>query len=85
MRTALTTPPGGVMTDEAGAITGQVEVWLEGTTARATYVGSKDVYTVTGSPVPDDTTLEQVLARLHAAPPADEYGNAVATDVQGLS
>ncbi|MFG2193290.1 hypothetical protein [Streptomyces sp. NPDC048639] len=46
---------GGVMTDEVGAITGDLTVhttWLEGEAAVAVqYTGAEDWYTVTGSPI----------------------------------
>lgn len=85
IRTAFDAPPGGVMTDEAGAVTGELETWLDGTDVRLAYVGAHDVYTVTGSPVPGDLTVEQVVAHLTAPPPDDEYGNPVATDLNGLT
>lgn len=36
------------MTKEVGAITGHVEVWTRGTTAKIRYAEADDVYTVTG-------------------------------------
>lgn len=85
MRAPLTAPPGGVMTDEVGAVTGDLEVWLDGQAVRAAYVGSSDTYTVTGSPVPQDVSVERVVEHLSADPGPDESGNARSTDLTALS
>lgn len=73
------------MTDEVGAITGDLEIWSEGETVHTAYVGSPDVYTVTGSPVPQGISIETVVAHLSADPGPDEFGNARFTDLTTLS
>jgi hypothetical protein len=51
----FTSTTGGVMTDEAGAITGELEVETRvedgGVAVRARYAGADEWYAVTGSPV----------------------------------
>lgn len=84
MRQRMTAPVGGVMTDEVGAVTGDLEVWLEDKTVRTTYAGSTDTYTVTGSPLTEEASLEQVVGHLQTDPGADEAGNARSTDVRDL-
>ncbi|MER7758693.1 hypothetical protein [Streptomyces sp. NPDC097619] len=63
----VTAGPGGVMTDEVGAITGELALATErlgdGTAAVSVqYAGAWEWYTLTGSPVP---VPEAGLARLH--------------------
>ena len=79
--TPFTTPLGGVMTREAGAISGDVElVEAAQGRARVRYVGAADVYTVTGG-VPDGWDAAQVVAFLSADPGTDEFGNPAASDL----
>jgi hypothetical protein len=65
---------GGVMTEEVGAITGELELLTrptpEGSAVEATvrYAGAQDLYTVSGSPVRTATLLERSdQAEHHAA------------------
>jgi hypothetical protein len=55
-RATFTSTTGGVMTEEAGAITGDLELLCrpaaEGTHVAVRYAGTSDWYTVAGSPVP---------------------------------
>lgn len=55
-RAAFTSTTGGVMTDEAGAITGDLELLCRpeagGLRVAVRYAGTEDWYTVSGSPVP---------------------------------
>jgi hypothetical protein len=53
---AFVSTTGGVMTDEAGAITGELELLTRLTPdgaveAKVRYAGAQDLYTVSGSPV----------------------------------
>lgn len=78
----FTAPPGGVMTDEAGAITGEVEAWLEGGSCKIAYVGALDTYTVTGKP-DDGAGIDEIVAALAADPGPDETGNPGSTSLTG--
>ena len=58
LRTPFASTAGGVMTDEAGAVTGDLELLTRpgengGLEALVRYAGAGEWYTVTGSPVPD--------------------------------
>ena len=93
-RSNIVSTTGGVMTDEAGAVTGELEVLtlpeaglLE---VRVRYAGAEEWYTVTGSPVPlsgegrDPRDLhERVLARLTGPGPVVD-GNEAATSLRGI-
>lgn len=90
LRSEFTSTAGGVMTEEAGAITGDLELLTRSTPdgpgieALVRYAGARDLYTVTGSPVravsdaPDDdeprAAHQHVLERL-TTPGAVEGGN----------
>lgn len=73
------------MTDDVGAITGPVEVWLEGPAARIRYEGALETYTVTGAVL--DRSLDEVLTVLTTDPGVDEFGNPRSTslDPEALS
>ena len=64
---------GGVMTDEVGAITGELELLTRPTPdgsaveAIVRYAGAQDLYTVSGSPVRTATLLEQTDQAEHRA------------------
>lgn len=68
MKTNTVAPTQGVMTIEAGAITGDVEIATEdnseGVAVTIAYEGARDVYTVEGSPAPAGTTHEQIVTEL---------------------
>jgi hypothetical protein len=55
-RSIIVSTAGGVMTDEAGAVTGDLEVAMrrerENLHVSVRYAGTDEWYTVTGSPVP---------------------------------
>lgn len=70
----IETPPGGIMTEEVGAITGPVELFLEHGVARVRYQDAIDVYRVTGDA--GDRTLDDIARLLTADPGVDEDGNA---------
>lgn len=61
------------MTDEVGAITGPVEIWLEDTAVKIRYQGALDAYTVTGDA--DDRSLDDLVTALAADPGVDSDGN----------
>ncbi len=71
-RSTFTSTAGGVMTEEAGAVTGELELLCrpgaDGLDVLVRYDGADDWYTVSGSPVrargDEDETREQVLGRL---------------------
>ncbi|QIN77230.1 hypothetical protein GBA65_00425 [Rubrobacter marinus] len=93
-RSNIVSTAGGVMTDEAGAITGELEVrtlpeagLLE---VRVRYAGAEEWYTVTGSPVPlsgeerDPREMHgRVVERLTEPGPV-ENGNEAATSLRGM-
>ena len=68
----FTSTTGGAMTDEVGAITGELELLTRRAggqiEARVRYAGARDLYTVTGSPVRATGTHrkahEMILRRL---------------------
>ena len=69
----FTTPPGGVLTEEVGAITGPVEVWVDGATVFIRYEGALDRYTVgTGA---HERNIAQVVRELSQDPGVDDDGN----------
>ena len=91
LRSKFVSTVGGVMTEEAGAITGDLELltrpagdgWLE---ALVRYAGAEEWYTVSGSPVAaageDHRALhEAALGRL-TTPGSVEGGNELPADLQ---
>lgn len=86
--TVVETGPGGIMTDDAGAITGAVVVTTtptsEGTTVQAAYEGALDIYVVTGSPVTTELGHDQIVEHLVSDAGVDEAGNAHARDLTDL-
>ena len=87
--TLIETPPGGIMTEQEGAVTGAVEVTTtdgpDGVEVTARYEGGLDVWTVTGSPLPCGTAHEQVITALTTDPGVDEYGNAAVVSLADWS
>lgn len=93
-RSDITSTGGGVMTDEAGAITGELELRTLPEAGlldvRVRYAGAEEWYTVTGSPVPlsgeetDPGELHgRVVAHLSKPGPTAE-GNEEAASLRGL-
>lgn len=96
LRSEFTSTVGGVMTEEAGAITGDLELLTRptregpGIEALVRYAGARDLYTVTGSPVravsdaPGDDdlrTAHQHVLDLLTTPGAVEGGNELPADL----
>lgn len=90
----FTSTTGGVMTDEAGAVTGELEVRTHPEAGLlevlVRYAGAEEWYTVTGSPVPlsgEEKDLERlherVVAHLTAPGPVVD-GNEGAVSLRGL-
>jgi hypothetical protein len=76
-RSTFTSTTGGVMTEEAGAVTGELELLcraeVEGLHVAVRYAGADEWYTVSGSPVriqgnPDDA-MGRVVGHLSTAGP----------------
>lgn len=67
------------MTDEVGAITGDLEVAVNEGKAKIRYVGAEDIYTVTGEP--GEAAAEEVAQRLAADPGLGDDGNPKTTDL----
>ena len=71
-RSTFTSTTGGVMTEEAGAITGELELlcWpeVEGLHVAVRYAGTDDWYAVSGSPIrargDENETRDRVLKHL---------------------
>jgi hypothetical protein len=93
-RSPLASTTGGVMTDEAGAVTGDLEVSTRPDSGAlhvsVRYVGAEEWYTVTGSPVsleagptPDD--LHECVVEHLAKPGPVVCGNEEATSLRDLS
>ncbi|WP_409484080.1 hypothetical protein [Arsenicicoccus dermatophilus] len=82
--TTIETPPGGVMTREAGAVTGELELMTEqtpkGLEVTARYVGAEDVWRLAGSPF-TDLSHDDLVTRLTEDPGTDEAGNAAVVDL----
>ena len=84
----FTSTTGGVMTDEVGAITGELELLTRPADdvieALVRYADSRDLYTVTGSPVRSTGTQrrahEVILQRL-TTPGGIEDGNELPVDL----
>jgi hypothetical protein len=82
LRSTFTSTTGGVLTDEVGAVTGALELRTrpagDGIEAEVRYEGARDLYTVSGSPVPTtDAHPEAHRAILHklTTPGRTERGN----------
>jgi hypothetical protein len=98
LRSSFASTVGGVMTEEAGAVTGDLELLTRptpdgtGIEALVRYAGAEDLYTVSGSPVravserptSDDhhAAHERILARL-TMPGATEHDNELPVDLLG--
>ncbi len=68
------------MTREVGAITGHVEVWTHGATAKIRYAEADDVYTVAGDL--RSMTLDEVSQALQFDPGSGSDGNARPVDLE---
>lgn len=77
----FTTPPGGVMTDEVGAITGPVELWIDGETIVVRYAGALDRYTV-GTDA-HERDIDDIVRELTTDPGVDDDGNPRAVSLSG--
>lgn len=68
MQTRTDTATQGIMTDEVGAITGDVVITTEeqehGIKVTVAYTGARDTYTVTGSPAQLGTAHDQIIKML---------------------
>ena len=94
LRSTFVSTVGGVMTDEAGAVTGDLELLTRpseagdgGLEALVRYAGAGEWYTVTGSPVGTGSgdhraSHEAVLARLTTPGPVED-GNELPVDLRG--
>ena len=92
LRSKFVSTVGGVMTEEAGAVTGDLELLTRPSEVGALealvrYAGAEEWYTVSGSPVPgggeDHRALhEAALTRLTTPGPV-EGGNALPVDLRG--
>lgn len=78
---AFTSPLGGVLTDDAGAISGDLElVAVADGHATVRYVGAADTYTVTGT-APDGWANNDVVTHLTRDPGTDTDGNPAPTSL----
>jgi hypothetical protein len=88
LKSSFTSTTGGVLTVEVGAITGDLELLTRpadsGIEAEVRYAGARDLYTVTGSPVPTTDTHhkahEAILKQL-TTPGNLEHGNELPVDL----
>jgi hypothetical protein len=99
LRSAFASTAGGVMTEEAGAVTGDLELLTRPTPdgraieALVGYAGARDLYTVSGSPVravpgsPDEeehwAAHGRILGLLTTPGRVDEGGNELPADLHG--
>ena len=93
MRSEFASTVGGVMTVEAGSVTGDLELLTRPSEGAlevlVRYAGAEEWYTVSGSPLPKPTDSEghrglhdEVLARL-TTPGSVEDGNELPVDLRG--
>lgn len=70
MKSSTKTPTQGVMTVEAGAITGDVVIatqdGADGVAVTVAYEGADETYTVEGSPVKAGTSHDEIVKQLGA-------------------
>ena len=99
LRSAFSSTTGGVMTEEAGAVTGDLELLTRptpdgrGIEALVRYAGSRDLYAVSGSPVravsegPDEEEEHRAahgrILGLLTTPGRVEGGNELPADLLG--
>ena len=91
-RSIFTSTTGGVMTEEAGAVTGELELLCRpeagGLRVEVRYAGADEWYTVSGSPVQvqgdENETRDQLLERLTKPGPVVD-GNEKPVTLDGLS
>jgi hypothetical protein len=99
LRSAFASTAGGVMTEEAGAVTGDLELLTRPTRdgraieALVRYAGARDLYAVSGSPVRAASegqeveehwaTHERILGLLTTPGRAAEGGNELPADLYG--
>lgn len=76
----LTPPPGGIMTKDVGAITGPVEIALDGDEVRVRYEGAAEWYTIVGSA--GDRSVDELTTVLTTDPGVDEHGNAASVSLE---
>lgn len=92
LRTAFASTTGGVMTEEAGAVTGELEVEtrVEGDALAVLvrYAGAEEWYAVTGGPLaprePHPTLHERVVEHLRRPGPVVD-GNESAVSLEDLA
>jgi hypothetical protein len=88
----IVAPPGGIMTNDVGVVTGDVVVRTsavatdagEGVAVTVSYVGSTDVYTVSGSPLTQPASHNTVLNHLATDRGLGADGNHQYTDLTDL-
>jgi hypothetical protein len=88
LKSPFSSTTGGVLTVEVGAITGDLELLtrptISGIQTEVRYAGARDLYTVTGSPVPTTDTHqkahESILKQL-TTPGRIEQGNELPVDL----
>ena len=100
VRSVVTSTTGGVMTEEVGAVTGDLEVAtrplaVEGTEVKVRYAGAEEWYTVEGGPIEFDNAsglappklgeLHESVVRHLTAPGMVVEGNERASSLLGFS
>jgi hypothetical protein len=92
IRSRVRSTVGGIMTKEAGAVTGDLDVETtvvgKGIDVRVAYAGADEWYTALGSPLPPGTSdlrhlHQQVVSRLTTPGPV-EHGNERPVDLVGF-
>jgi predicted glycosyltransferase len=91
-RSTFTSTTGGVMTEEAGAITGELELSCRPEADRlyvlVRYAGADEWYIVSGSPIPTqddlDKASEKVVQHLRTPGPVED-GNETAATLEGFA
>jgi hypothetical protein len=92
LRSTFTRTTGGVMTEEAGAVTGELELLCkpetDGLHVAVRYAGADDWYTVSGSPVRIQSNPEDAMGRVlgHLSTPGPVVdGNERAVTLEGFA
>lgn len=89
----IVAPPGGIMTNDVGVVTGDVVVRTsaaatdagDGVAVTLSYIGSTDVYTVSGSPLTQPTSHNTVLDHLATDRGVGPDGNHLFNDLTDLT
>lgn len=76
------TPPGGILTDDGGVITGEVDIaFTPDRMVRIRQAGLDDHFLVADGPASNDCTIDLIVARLARHPGHDDSGRPIPTSL----